>query len=519
MQGQSCAGEPKTDEKTEVDFTGTDTSAHMEDSDAKKLAHTPPKKTPAKAKRAKTGSEAPWQSFFKPVTNLGEGDCAFIAIAQALTHFAGKASKSKTEDFKPAGRLQAQLRLLAGRELEKHPAAYTIADRPDFAKKTRTAGTWAEGSSLLALAESTNSDLRIFAFDNTLKRWDFYRLHAKPNPKHSPCVIYLKLKDQRYEWLRPSEEIPEQVLHEWLLSAKGNPMTNLHPAGGKSLGDQADGLDPDALCLLGLKHDVEDESPSRGSSVRARSLLGLGRVSPSSLSQPQQSGSLHDLGEPVIRVDDNSGEDDSGPLDIAQRYKCKCGWVPDPNAKGAKEANGKSRLWEIANKHWKTCQGENAPKVSKAERQALARERFQKHVSALVDKSVASFKEFQESLQTKDPEKAQAICQVQLDNPFYRPKGGSHFLCSRCGRTAQLCVFRKLRCQKSPIDIRQQDFCRFACGDKFADYQIAWNAEKWKKIAKETSAVPKRKSAPAKRKDAVAKRAPVKCKPKSSKSR
>ena len=86
-------------------------------------------------------------------------------------------------------------------------------------------------------------------------------------------------------------------------------------------------------------------------------------------------------------------------------------------------------------------------------------------------------------------------------------------MCSRCGRTAQLCVFRKLRCQKSPIDIRQQDFCRFACGDELADYQIAWNAAKWKKTAKKNGVAPKSKTAPAKRNTSVAKSAPVQGKP------
>ena len=203
------------------------------------------------------------------------------------------------------------------------------------------------------------------------------------------------------------------------------------------------------------------------------------------------------------------------PLQRVLGHDTKVQWLTDPHVLGTCLAP----WFAVHARDEQQDAAEFAGWLRQSLHQALAREHFQKHVSALVDKSVASFKEFQESLQTKDPEKAQAICQVQLDNPFYRPKGGSHFLCSRCGRTAQLCVFRKLRCQKSPIDIRQQDFCRFACGDKFADYQIAWNAEKWKKTSKETGAVPKRKSAPAKRNDAVAKSAPVKCKPKSSKSR
>ena len=58
-----------------------------------------------------------------------------------MTQAAGKSSSTKKGDFKAGGRLQAQLRLLASKELEKKPKLYMIdGDLSSIATDTKRAG-------------------------------------------------------------------------------------------------------------------------------------------------------------------------------------------------------------------------------------------------------------------------------------------------------------------------------------------------------------------------------------------
>lgn len=113
----------------------------MDDEVTQKLQHTPPRTESEAAKRAKTTPKEPWTGYFTTVPNEGRGDCAYLAIAQAMTQAAGKSSSTKKGDFKAGGRLQAQLRLLASKELEKKPKLYMIdGDLSSIATDTKRAG-------------------------------------------------------------------------------------------------------------------------------------------------------------------------------------------------------------------------------------------------------------------------------------------------------------------------------------------------------------------------------------------
>ena len=113
----------------------------MDDEVTQKLQHTPPRTESEAAKRAKTTPKEPWTGYFTTVPNEGRGDCAYLAIAQAMTQAAGKSSSTKKGDFKAGGRLQAQLRLLASKELEKKPKLYMIdGDLSSIATDAKRAG-------------------------------------------------------------------------------------------------------------------------------------------------------------------------------------------------------------------------------------------------------------------------------------------------------------------------------------------------------------------------------------------
>ena len=145
-----------------------------------------------------------------------------------MTQAAGKSSSTKKDDFKAGGRLQAQLRLLASKELEKKPKLYMIdGDLSSIATDTKRAGFFAESHSLYALANASHLDLRIWAWDNTLKRWDFYVICSDaPSPKKTPTILYLRLQAEHYEWLRPSKEVPQVLCKGWIETAKANTKLN-----------------------------------------------------------------------------------------------------------------------------------------------------------------------------------------------------------------------------------------------------------------------------------------------------
>lgn len=92
---------------------------HVDQNDKHTLRSPPKRLESAKVKKVKIDQALPWQDQFNVTANGGEGDCAYISIAQCLAHENGTLKKAKKDDFKPKGRLQAQLRVLASQELSR----------------------------------------------------------------------------------------------------------------------------------------------------------------------------------------------------------------------------------------------------------------------------------------------------------------------------------------------------------------------------------------------------------------
>lgn len=260
------------------------------DQNDKHSLRSPPKRLEsAKVKKVKIDQAPPWQDQFNVTSNGGEGDCAYISIAQCLAQENGTLKKAKKDDFKPKGRLQAQLRVLASQELSRRKAFYVKEHGSSVVEGTLIARTWADSVSLYALAHATHLDIRIWSFENILQQWNFYQIRPdvpkKPDvaKKHQETVAYLKLTRKRYEWLRPSQEIPAELELQWPNAVKLRPPSL--SCGGKK--GSISGSSHHAMSVLGLKH------PAPSSSHDPRSILGLNVASSSSAtSSPRSAASI-----------------------------------------------------------------------------------------------------------------------------------------------------------------------------------------------------------------------------------
>ena len=142
-------------------------------------------------------------------------------------------SRPRAEQSRPAGVFmflhaptKSQLRVIASQELKKRRAFYIKESDSTLPEDTALAGTWAEATSLYALANASHLDLRIWAWDNLLSQWRFYNISPDiPNKKTPPQIIYLKLQSLHYEFLKPRESIPAEVEAQWLDSAILKPAT------------------------------------------------------------------------------------------------------------------------------------------------------------------------------------------------------------------------------------------------------------------------------------------------------
>jgi hypothetical protein len=109
--------------------------------------------------------------WLTPVECGGKGDCAYCSIATALHEANPNAGKNALapEDLVPRRRAQAQLRLLAAKELEKFSTHYPATTTAHM-KTTRTAGNDVDSLSIHALAQASNLELRVWAYDANLQR-------------------------------------------------------------------------------------------------------------------------------------------------------------------------------------------------------------------------------------------------------------------------------------------------------------------------------------------------------------
>ena len=150
----------------------------------------------------------PFEEHFQTIEDEEKGDCAFIAIVQAMSINSGGFAKASKDDFSRKGRLKPQLRLLCSKELAKAPeGTYTViaAESTSLSNQVLQAGFSACGVSLASLAEATHHEFRVWAWCSEKKRWKFYLVSPKANKKQSPGLVWLKLHKEPYECLVPKE--------------------------------------------------------------------------------------------------------------------------------------------------------------------------------------------------------------------------------------------------------------------------------------------------------------------------
>ena len=150
----------------------------------------------------------PGQAHFEDTECGGNGDCAYLTIAAAMTAFSK--STPKFRDLEAKGRLQGYLRCQAANQLRSHPAKYSDAcpkGVDDFAKSTSTAGVWANAVSLHALACSLRCQFRVWTWSPQLSKWLLYIVGPPRTKKQkgcsNPAVIWLRLYNRHYTWLKP----------------------------------------------------------------------------------------------------------------------------------------------------------------------------------------------------------------------------------------------------------------------------------------------------------------------------
>ena len=478
-------------------------SAMEVETDGKQL-HTPPKAssgTAAKKPKRNDDSSPPWSCHLTAVSNGGQGDCGFISIAQALQAKSGV--RHKAGDFEPKGRLQAQLRVLASTEMKKNKLMYDLEEGNMLAEETLVAGTYAEAHSLQALCNASHLDLRIWGYDNKLKQWDFYQLApSRSVPGKTPTVIYLKLEANHYEWLKPVAEIPSNVAETWLRTAKSKP-----PAlsgGGKSLHDK------DALAVLGL----EASDTASASSRHALSVLGLKSVKSKANTAAASSRPKSSVNRPARSVlglkscaASAAGSTDGGLEDMpdtlkvytqGDHLKCPCGWAPPAGKPNFQRKE--------AQKHWRRCQGSDAPPRPPDKAAHDESKRIQSAAKVARDKNDAAYKEWKREMAKKHPELKTSFCSPNLSVPFFSAKEGRRFPCTKCGTVRNYNQLRRFPCKKRPkrVSIRQFQVAIHGSfldpGHKYADRNAGFKERlcarlRAKRAAqKEQRAKPKRRS-------------------------
>lgn len=101
--------------------------------------------------------QEPWVDAFDKIDCGGEGDCAYLVVGKALRALqTGKRQdRYKPEDYGAAGKVQADLRLLAAKELCTNWQKYLFTNKAEataYSAKVRKTGCYANSRSLYALA-------------------------------------------------------------------------------------------------------------------------------------------------------------------------------------------------------------------------------------------------------------------------------------------------------------------------------------------------------------------------------
>ena len=140
---------------------------------------------------------APFEHNFYVVSNEGEGDCAYCSIGQALRDGQPPSKTYSPDDLRPRGKVQADLRLLTAAEMRKNWKQYLFASATEAAAHAdclKSAGFYAGVQTLMALAQCSNLDIRVWAWSESFGRWHLYHIKPWKNAgKKKAQAVWLKL--------------------------------------------------------------------------------------------------------------------------------------------------------------------------------------------------------------------------------------------------------------------------------------------------------------------------------------
>ena len=126
----------------------------------------------------------PPSDLFEAVERGGGGDCAFLSIAQCL---AAAGNKPTAADLAPGGKLQAYLRCKASKYMREHASDFShISEASTLTDEIAKPGTWANSVSLTALALELKLQLRIWAWDKALRKWNRGTFISLVRPRLDP---------------------------------------------------------------------------------------------------------------------------------------------------------------------------------------------------------------------------------------------------------------------------------------------------------------------------------------------
>ena len=336
---------------------------------------------------------------FVTIPNERKCDCAFLAIGQALANDNG--DDLHAESLRAGGSMQNSLRRKAGTEVINNPERYVISDgtHQSFATALMVPGSYANGTSLLALAQCLNTELRIWAYGNVAaggqpERLQYTLYAIRPLPaarksRNAPRMqIWMHLKDMHYEFLKPvlvppghwdsiavpwtpESTVASQATSDLCTSATKKPRTEGHE--GISVNDadvDIGGTDP----LEGGGRSVVSTAPT--DSVLRRWLGNQPATThhpttTPSIRRPQgvRTKTKSTCRSTVAGKSWNNAEGVDLPREHRAHLHCPCGWRP---TKGVAENIAITE----ARRHWHTCQGCPPPraKVGQAQLSTLCRQ-------------------------------------------------------------------------------------------------------------------------------------------------
>ena len=108
--------------------------------------------------------------------------------------------------------------MLVAAEIRRNWDRYLFAHAPEailYADRIGKAGEWADSRTMCALAQAAQAQVRIWAWSSDFQRWSFYIFSPwKTKAKLNPSVIWLRLRDEHYCWLRSKAGFSDDEEHD-----------------------------------------------------------------------------------------------------------------------------------------------------------------------------------------------------------------------------------------------------------------------------------------------------------------